>query len=222
MDGKLYLGSPIISSVKNPMAMRALHQLRKVINQLIKDDAIDENTIIRIEMARELKSANERVAIRQWQNDLQNNRKGHIEAIKKLYKENSGLDIEPSQDEVLKFQLWNEQNKICLYTGKTISICDFIGANPKFDIEHTIPRSKSLDNSQTNKTLCCSIYNRDLKKDKIPTECRNHDEIIPRIKHWYANYKSLENQIRDLTKKVRAATTKENRDSLSCKRKNNF
>ena len=156
-DGKLYLGSPLISSIKNPMAMRSLHQLRKVINQLIKEDVINENTIVRIEMARELKSANERVAIRQWQNDLQNNRKDYIDAIKKLYKEDCGLEIDPSEDEILKYQLWLEQNRICLYTGKTISICDFIGANPKFDIEHTIPRSKSLDNSQTNKTLCCSI-----------------------------------------------------------------
>tara|TARA_R110002049_G_scaffold307720_2_gene509236 strand:+ start:71259 stop:75539 length:4281 start_codon:yes stop_codon:yes gene_type:complete len=217
-DGKLYLGSPLISSIKNPMAMRSLHQLRKVINQLIKDDAIDENTIVRIEMARELKSANERVAIRQWQNDLQNNRKDYVEAIKKLYKENCGLEIEPSEDEILKYQLWLEQNRICLYTGKTISICDFIGANPKFDIEHTIPRSKSLDNSQTNKSLCCSIYNRDVKKDKIPTECNNHEDILPRVKHWYAKYKSLEDQIRDITKKVRAATTKENRDSYIQKR----
>ncbi len=217
-DGKLYLGSPLISSIKNPMAMRALHQLRKVINQLIKDDTIDENTIIRIEMARELKSANERTAMRQWQNDLQNSRKNYIEAIKKIYKEDCGLDIEPSQDEVLKYQLWLEQNRVCLYTGKTISICDFIGANPKFDIEHTIPRSKSLDNSQTNKTLCCSIYNRDIKKDKIPTECPDHQDILPRIKHWYADYKGLEKQIRDITKKVRAATTKENRDSYIQKR----
>ena len=212
-DGKLYLGSPLISSIKNPMAMRALHQLRKVINQLIKEDAIDENTIIRIEMARELKSANERVAIRQRQNDLQNNRKDYIEAIKRIYKEECGLDIEPAKDEILKFHLWHEQNKVCLYTGKNIGICDFIGANPKFDIEHTIPRSKSLDNSQINKTLCCSIYNRDVKKDKIPTECKYHEDIIPRIKHWYAKYKSLEKQNRDLTKKVRAATTKENRDN---------
>jgi len=217
-DGKLYLGSPLISSIKNPMAMRSLHQLRKVINQLIKEDVIDENTIVRIEMARELKSANERVAIRQWQNDLQNNRKEYIEAIKKIYKEDCGLDIEPSKDEILKFQLWKEQNQICLYTGKTISISDFIGANPKFDIEHTIPRSKSLDNSQTNKTLCESIYNRDTKKDKIPTECKNHDEILTRIKHWYAKYKNLEEQIRDITKKVRVASTKENRDSYIQKR----
>ncbi|WP_298766443.1 type II CRISPR RNA-guided endonuclease Cas9 [uncultured Polaribacter sp.] len=217
-DGKLYLGSPLISSIKNPMAMRALHQLRKVINQLIKEDVIDENTIIRIEMARELKSANERVAIRQWQNELQNNRKEYTDAIKKLYKEQCNLDIEPSQDDVLKYQLWIEQNRVCLYTGKNISICDFIGANPKFDIEHTIPRSKSLDNSQINKTLCCSVYNRDLKKNKIPSECNNHEEILPRIKHWFAKYKSLDKQIRDLTKKVRVAATKESRDGNIQKR----
>jgi CRISPR-associated endonuclease Csn1 len=212
IDGKLYLGSPLISSIKNPMAMRALHQLRKVVNQLIKDDAIDESTIIRIEMARELKSANERAAIRQWQNDLQNNRKDYIDEIKKIYKGQSNLDIEPTKDEVLKYQLWIEQNRICLYTGVSIGISDFIGANPKFDIEHTIPRSKSLDNSQTNKTLCSANYNRDVKKDKIPFECHNHDEILPRIKHWYAKYKGLEDQIRDLSKKVRVASTKENKD----------
>ncbi|TXD46054.1 type II CRISPR RNA-guided endonuclease Cas9 [Polaribacter sp. IC073] len=217
-DGKLYLGSPLISSIKNPMAMRALHQLRKVINQLIKDDAIDENSTIRIEMARELKSSNERVAIRQWQNDLENNRKSYVNDIKKLYQEQCNLEIEPTQDEVLKYQLWIEQNRVCLYTGKSIRVCDFIGANPKFDIEHTIPRSKSLDNSQTNKTLCCSIYNRDIKKDKIPADCVNHREILLRIKHWYAKHKNLEDQIRDITKKVRAATTKENRDSNIQKR----
>ncbi|GAA3632950.1 type II CRISPR RNA-guided endonuclease Cas9 [Flavivirga jejuensis] len=211
-DGKLYLGSPLISSIKNPMAMRALHQLRKVINQLIKDDIIDENIIVRIEMARALKSTNERAAIRQWQNDLQNKRKSYIDDIKKLYKEQCDLNIEPSADEVLKYQLWIEQNRTCLYTGKTIGICDFIGSNPKFDIEHTVPRSKSLDNSQINKTLCCSIYNRNKKKDKIPTECYNHDEILPRINHWYAKYKGLETQIRDITKKVRVATIKESSD----------
>ncbi|WP_452218392.1 type II CRISPR RNA-guided endonuclease Cas9 [Lacinutrix undariae] len=217
-DGKLYLGSPLISSIKNPMAMRALHQLRKVINQLIKDDTIDENTTIRIEMARELKSANERVAIKQRQTDLQNNRKNYIDTIQQLYKEQCGKNIEPSENEILKYQLWLEQNKVCLYTGKTIPICDFIGANPKFDIEHTIPRSKSLDNSQINKTLCCSRYNREIKKNKIPTECNDHGEILLRINHWFAQYKSLERQIRDITKKVRGATTKENRDTNIQKR----
>ncbi len=228
-DGKLYLGSPLISSIKNPMAMRSLHQLKKVINQLIKDDMIDEDTLVHIEMPRELNSANERVAIRQWNEDLKNRRSKYAEKIKSIFRGNIKIDncddananyndYEPAETDILKYQLWIEQNKVCLYTGKTICLSDFIGNNPKFDIEHTIPRSRSLDNSQLNKTLCCATYNRQVKKDKIPFECPNHDEILPRIKHWYARYKDLELQMKDLSKKVKAASTKEKRDEYIIKR----
>lgn len=223
VDGKKYLGSPLISSIKNPMAMRSLHQLKKVINQLIKDDMIDEDTLIHIEMPRALNSSNERVAIRQWNEDLKNQRNKYTEEIKSIFKgdlkiegcndANSNYkDYEPTETDILKYQLWIEQNKVCLYTGKTICLSDFIGNNPKFDIEHTIPRSRSLDNSQANKTLCCSTYNRQTKKDKIPFECPNHEEILPRIKHWYAKVKDLEDKMKDLSKKVKAASTKDKRD----------
>jgi CRISPR-associated endonuclease Csn1 len=229
VDGKKYLGSPLISSIKNPMAMRSLHQLKKVINQLIKDDMIDEETIIHIEMPRELNSSNERVAIRQWNEDLKNQRNKYSEQIKSIFKGDLKVEgcndansnysnYEPTENDILKYQLWEEQNRVCLYTGKTICLSDFIGKNPKFDIEHTIPRSRSLDNSQINKTLCCATYNRQTKKDKIPFECPNHNEILPRIKHWYAKYKSLEQQLKDLTKKVKAASTKEKRDKYIIER----
>ena len=229
VDGKKYLGSPLISSIKNPMAMRSLHQLKKVINQLIKDDMIDEDTLIHIEMPRELNSSNERVAIRLWNEDLKNRRNKYSEEIKSIFKGEiktegcndvnlSYNNYEPAETDILKYQLWIEQNKVCLYTGKTICLSDFIGNNPKFDIEHTIPRSRSLDNSQLNKTLCCATYNRQAKKDKIPFECSNHDEILPRIKHWYAKYKALEQQIKDLSKKVKASSTKEKRDKYIIER----
>lgn len=229
VDGKKYLGSPLISSIKNPMAMRSLHQLKKVVNQLMKDDMIDEDTIIHIEMPRELNSSNERVAIRQWNEELKNRRNKYNEEIKSIFKgeiktegcndTNSNYnDYEPTETDILKYQLWIEQNKVCLYTGKTICLSDFIGNNPKFDIEHTIPRSRSLDNSQTNKTLCCATYNRQVKKDKIPFECPNHDEILPRIKHWYVKVKDLEDKIKDLSKKVKAASTKEKRDKYIIER----
>ena len=228
-DGKKYLGSPLISSIKNPMAMRSLHQLKKVINQLIKDDAIDEETLIHIEMPRELNSSNERVAIRQWNEELKNRKNKYAHEIKSIFKgdiKNEGCndanlnynDYEPTETDILKYQLWIEQNKGCLYTGKTICLSDFIGNNPKFDIEHTIPRSRSLDNSQINKTLCCATYNRQTKNDKIPFECANHEEILPRIKHWYAKYKALEQQIKDLSKKIKAASTKEKRDKYIIER----
>jgi CRISPR-associated endonuclease Csn1 len=228
-DGKKYLGSPLISSIKNPMAMRSLHQLKKVVNQLIKDNMIDEDTLIHIEMPRELNSSNERVAIRQWNEDLKNRRNKYSEDIKSIFRGEIIIegcndsnpnynDYEPSETDILKYQLWIEQNKVCLYTGKTICLSNFIGNNPKFDIEHTVPRSRSLDNSQQNKTLCCATYNRQTKKDKIPFECANHDEILPRIKHWYAKYKGLEQQIKDLSKKVKAASTKEKRDKYIIER----
>ncbi len=226
-DGKLYLGSPLISSIKNPMAMRSLHQLKKVINQLIKDGMIDEDTLVHIEMPRELNSANERVAIRQWNEDLKTRRNKYVEKIKSIFRgdiKTEGCDdanyndYEPTETDILKYQLWEEQNKVCLYTGKTICLSDFIGNNPKFDIEHTIPRSRSLDNSQLNKTLCCATYNRQVKKDKIPFECPNHDEILSRINHWDEKYKDLERQIKDLSKKVKAASTKEKRDEYIIKR----
>ena len=108
----------------------------------------------------------------------------------------------PTMDIVFKKVFGREQNKVCLYTGKTICLSDFIGSNPKFDIEHTIPRSRSLDNSQVNKTLCCATYNRQTEKDRIPFECDNYSDILLRIAHWYAKYKTLETQIKELSKKV--------------------
>ena len=226
-DGKLYLGSPLISSIKNPMAMRSLHQLKKVVNQLIKDNLIDEETTIHIEMPRELNSANERTSIRQWQEELKNKRNKYAEEIKSIFRGDTkiegcndvtSLEYEPTENDILKYQLWIEQNRVCLYTGKTICLSDFIGSNPKFDIEHTIPRSRSLDNSQINKTLCCSVYNREVKKDKIPFECGNHNEVLLRISHWYAKYKGLEDQMKEISKKIKVASTKENRDKNIIKR----
>ena len=66
---KVVLGSPLTSSIKNPMAMRALHQLRKVLNTLIFEGQVDEKTIIHIEMARELNDANKRKGIQDFQNE---------------------------------------------------------------------------------------------------------------------------------------------------------
>ncbi len=192
-DGKYYLGSPLIPSIKNPMAMRALHQLRKLINQLIKENKIDENTKIHIELARELNDANKRKAIERYQRERKKKREEYEGKIIDLYKnESENIEIVPTEDDILKYQLWEEQNHICLYTGNNIGICDFIGQNPNYDIEHTIPRSKCNDNSQKNKTLCENQFNRETKINKIPSELSNHEDILQRIQHWKKNYDHYE------------------------------
>lgn len=178
------LGSPKTNAVRNPMAMRSLHMVRKVINHLLRKHIIDEKTEIHIEYARELNDANKRQAIADWQRELSKRHTAYAQNIRQLYKAETGLEIEPTKTDVLKYQLWEEQQHVCLYTGKKIGIADFLGANPKFDIEHTIPRSRGGDSTQENLTLCDSKFNRDIKRDKLPTKLANYEEILARIEHW--------------------------------------
>lgn len=178
------LGSPKTNAVRNPMAMRSLHMVRKVINHLLRKHIIDEKTEIHIEYARELNDANKRQAIADWQRELSKRHTAYAQNIRQLYKAETDLEIEPTKADILKYQLWEEQQHVCLYTGKKIGIADFLGANPKFDIEHTIPRSRGGDSTQENLTLCESKFNRDTKRDKLPTKLANYEEILARIEHW--------------------------------------
>ena len=216
--GVYQLGSPRIDSVRNPMAMRSMFRLRKLVNRLLAEGKIDQDTEVHIEFARELNDANKRNAIALF---VKENQSANDEARKQiitLFKKETGTDIDPTDKDILKYVLWEEQNHICLYTGKQIRISDFIGANPKFDIEHTIPRSVGGDSTKMNLTLCDSRFNREVKKTKLPVELPNHDEIMERINDWKKKYETLDFQIRKLKKQSKGATTKEQKDTIIRKR----
>lgn len=200
-DGVVLLGSPRTNAVKNPMAMRSLHQVRKVVNSLIREGKIGPDTEVHIEYSRNLNNANMRWTINERQREQEKKHKQYAEEISKLYKEATGKDIVPTETDILKYQLWEEQGHICLYTGKEIGIADFIGAGPKFDIEHTIPQSVGGDSTQMNMTLCDSNYNRYVKKAQLPTELPEYDSILTRIEPW-------EEHIEELTKQIDRISTK--------------
>lgn len=216
--GVYQLGSPRIDSVRNPMAMRSMFRLRKLVNRLLEEGKINQDTEIHIEFARELNDANKRNAIAAYTKENQNKNDEARKKIKSLFKDETGKDIEPSDIDVLKYVLWEEQKHICLYTGKQISISDLIGSNPKFDIEHTIPRSVGGDSTKMNLTLCDSHFNRDIKKTQLPTELSNHDEIMARINDWKEKYESLDGQIRRQKKLSKGASSKEQKDGIIRKR----
>lgn len=216
--GVYQLGSPRIDSVRNPMAMRSMFRLRKLVNRLLEEGKIDSDTEIHIEFARELNDANKRNAIAAFTKENQNANDDARKQIIALFKKETGKDIAPTDNDVLKYVLWKEQKHICLYTGKQIAISDFVGANPKFDIEHTIPRSVGGDSTKMNLTLCDSRFNREVKKTKLPTELSNYDEIMTRIQDWKDEYESLEAQIRKQKKLSKGATTKEQKDNIIRKR----
>lgn len=194
--GLRLLGSPRTSAVRNPMAMRALFRLRALVNEMIKKGDIDSETVVNIEFARGLNDGNMRKAIQTYQDELAKNHEKYAKEIKACYLKETGVEIEPTDDDILKYQLWEEQGHQCLYTGKMIGLSDFIGTNPKFDIEHTVPRALGGDDSQMNKTLCDSHFNRDVKINKLPSELANHKEILMKARSlWQKKIDVLSKQI---------------------------
>lgn len=212
--GVYQLGSPRIDSVRNPMAMRSIFRLRKLVNRLLEEGKIDPDTEVHIEFARELNDANKRHAIAEF---AKINQKKNDEARKNII-DIMGEDYDVKDDDIKKYILWEEQGHICLYTGRQIAISDFVGNSQKFDIEHTIPRSVGGDSRRMNLTLCDSRFNREIKKTKLPTELSNYDEIMARINDWREKYESLDGQIRKLRGKSKGATTKKQKDDIIYKR----
>mgnify|MGYP003293818175 CR=1 FL=1 len=201
-DGKTYLGSPRTPSIKNPVAMRALFQLRKLINYLIKTGLIDSQTKINIELATEVNDKNWRKAIYDFQKENEKKNNEYKNNIIALCKE-KGISIEPTEADIKKYRLWKEQGEICFYTGKPIKdITDLFGNTPQFDFEHTIPRSLSYDDSLENLTLCESSFNRTIKKQKIPYELANYEEVFARVN------KAYEDKIESCFKIIAANSTK--------------
>lgn len=101
------LGSPQppTKGFKNPMAMRTLYELKKLLNYLLATNKIDENTRIVIELARKLNDANYRKAYTDWINDRDEENKEHAKAItERPWNINS-----PSEDDYNKFQSAVEQ-----------------------------------------------------------------------------------------------------------------
>lgn len=153
-----------IQSIRNPIVITALFELRKLVNEVIDDyGKIDE---IKVEMARDLKlSKSRRNDIRREQKRLEreNDRvKSEVEKYARVTHEN-----------MLKYKLWEECRKTCPYTGVQIPVNKMFTG--EVQIEHIHPWSRSLNDSYSNKTLCWADENRN-KGNKTPYEFYGNDE----------------------------------------------
>lgn len=211
-DGVYQLGSPRTNSVRNPMAMRSLHQIRKVINELLKDGTIDKETEVHIEYARELNDYNKRTAIAIYDKYRKKKRKEACDAIVEAVKKETGKTIQPNETDKVKYLLWEEQGHKCIYTGEEINVADFVGSNPSYDIEHTIPQSVGGDSTMMNLTLCNSRFNRDVKRAMIPHALSNYDDIIARISPWKEKVEELTAKIDKM--RTNSSMAKQQRDSI--------
>lgn len=110
-----------------------------------------------------------------------------------------------------KYRLWKEQKFQCLYTGQFINISELFDEN-RIDIEHTIPRSISFDDSLKNKTVCVASFNRNIKGNNIPSDLSNYSDILLRIRPWQERVDHIKDQIELWRGKSRTATTLERKN----------
>ncbi len=205
-----FLGLPFTNSIKNPMAMRTLFYLRKLVNSLLRENKIASDTEIIIELARELNDKNKRLAIERWQRERENENKKYRAKLEELAKDTNS---KVTETDVIKYRLCQEQNGVCLYTNKTINCEKLLGSNPEFDIEHTFPRSKSFDNSLANKTLADKSFNQ-IKANRIPQdlEYEYKQNFTNNIRDWQVKIEDLEEKIEQQKYFSKVASTVEQKN----------
>ncbi len=239
-DGRL--GSPNLGAIKNPVALRTLNILRSKINSLLEDGIISpDDTRIVVETAREMNDANMRWAIRTWNKQRELENKEIEKLLSEFHKraddinkdklrfalEQSDFDKYDAKDKeykinVAKYKLWREQECRCIYTGKVISLSKLFDGH-SFNIEHTLPQSLSLDNSDCNRTICDAYYNQHIKGTLLPSALPNYEKnqvidgkeysaIKPRIEKWEEKLKHLEDRVNYWRWRARHAQTKDNKD----------
>ena len=143
----------------NPTVHVGLNQIRRVVNRIIEVYGKPEEIVV--ELARDLgMSAKQRRAHRktQTENEERNERyRKMLEGIRK------------TPEKFRKLRLWEEQGKICVYTGEPITLKMAVSDKNETEIDHILPRSWSLDNAMANRVVCLAKANQD-KGDGTPYE----------------------------------------------------
>jgi len=174
--------------ITNPTVHIGLNQLRKITNALLRK--YGKPVEIAVELARDLQLSDKQK--REVNSKIAENTRaarGRSEKLKELGQHDNGYNRQ-----LLK--LWEElnekpENRICIYSGRPINIGMLFSG--EVDIDHILPWSRTLDDSQANKLLCLKKYNRE-KGNHAPAEvtewANKYDKIIerasclPKNKQW--------------------------------------
>lgn len=208
----LFLGdpNPIGRGFKNPMAIKTLQYLKKLLNYLLQTNKIDSYTKIIVEIARELNDANTRNAISRYQSDRKKLREKIIKDLKEIFDRAGDTNKSISEDLIVRYELWQEQNKKCMYCTENINCNDMI--NGVADKEHTIPEGISQCTEMFNLTLAHPHCNK-TKAKRIPTQwTENYELIKSNAGFMYAKYMDYKGKHEATYAAAKKAGTKESKD----------
>jgi CRISPR-associated endonuclease Csn1 len=141
---RLRPGECRLGDIPNPVVKRALVELRKLVNAIIRQygrpDAIHVEMARSVQMgAEKRKEYNSRIRAREAE------REKAAEAVRKM-----GVAVR--RDSITRYLLWQEQSHECVYCGKPISQKQLFSGEG--DVDHILPYSRCLDDSHMNKVAC--------------------------------------------------------------------
>lgn len=143
--------------LRNPVVEKILNQMVNVVNAILEDPELGRPDEIHIEMGRELTATAKQ---RERMSKAINDSKKEHERIRDILVNELGLKRVTRRD-IQKYKLGEQCNWISIYSGQPITRAQVFGDNPQYDVDHIIPQSRLFDDSQSNKVLCESEWNRE-------------------------------------------------------------
>lgn len=238
------LGNPQLHNLKNPVVLRTMYKLRNILNYMLESGQISNDSRLVIETAKEFNDTNMRWAIKRYEDIREYEKVQLEKIVNNILKEYNKIatnndikiaryayeqsllcngdynydvltkkDSDRKKEIIERYKLWKEQNFKCIYTGRIISLTEVLNGDT-VDIEHTLPLSKSMDNSDENKTLCDATFNRFTKKNMLPSQLGDkiRNEIDQNIEPWRKRVKFLYDKIQYWKSRSRKAASKEDKD----------
>lgn len=171
----------------NPIVDRIGSSLRILVNKLIDKYGLPSE--IAIEMARDLNRTEKQ------KDEIHSNNKK-----KQKEREDAAQDIiscgeKITSSKINRYMLWKEQDKVCIYSGKPISISELFSESVNED--HILPYSLTGDDSASNKVICFRSENSDKGQRTVPEWLGKNSEkyksVISRAENL--SYKKRENLV---------------------------
>ena len=158
-----------LQDIKSPVAQKAAREILKQVRVLERECGPFDR--VHVEMARDVgKGIEERQKLERGLERRTKERRNAADDLKDLLK-----IAHVSDEDILRYELWKEQNGRCLYTGKGISPSSILASDNTVQVDHILPFSRFADNSFLNKTLCFTQANQN-KKNRTPFEWKTSDD----------------------------------------------
>ena len=167
------------SDITNPIVKQALHEVRRLVNAVIK--TYGKPDAIHIELARETRGGlKQREEFTKKIHQRRRQRESAATEIKSL---NETSERQPTRAEIERVLLWKEQGERCIYSGKPISLAQLVSG--EVNVDHVWPYARCLDDSRGNKVLCFRDMNAE-KANMSPYEWLHrepdrYDAVLQRV-----------------------------------------